>query len=85
VTQAALEADRRLAAIADPAIAAVAAGQRTRIAASLGEKEKAIGLLEWAWQRGLPRVATGMDLHLDHFYDPLRADPRFKRINRGRD
>jgi hypothetical protein len=56
VTQAALEADRKLAAMTDPAIAAVAAAQRARIASSLGHKEEALDLLAWAWPRGLVRV-----------------------------
>ncbi|HEU5040438.1 MAG TPA: hypothetical protein VFT84_06440 [Gemmatimonadales bacterium] len=84
-TAAARDADARLAARTDPAIAGVAAGQRARIAALMGDREKALSLLEWASPRGMTRVATGLDMHLDFLYDPLRGDPRFERINRGRD
>jgi hypothetical protein len=82
---AALKADARLAALDDPSIVALAAGQRARIAASLGDGEKAITLLEWAWPKGFARVATGLDMHLDWRYDGVRSDPRFRRIDRGRD
>ena len=79
------DADRRLAAMTDPAVAPLAASMRARIAAAQGDREKALELLEWAWARGMTRVATGLDMHLDWIYDPLRGDPRFERINRGRD
>ena len=84
-TAAALDADARLAARTDPAVVATAAAQRARIATSLGDYEQALTLLEWAAPRGMARVSTGLDMHLDWLYDPLRRDPRFVRINRGRD
>lgn len=82
---AAREADEKLAALTDRAVAPVAAAQRARIAAALGDREKALELLEWAWPRGMARVAAGMDMHVESIYDPLRGDPRFEGINRGRD
>jgi len=82
---AAAEADAKLAAMQDPTIAPLAAAQRARIAMARGDREGSIALLQWASARGLARVPTGMDLHLDWAYDPLRGDPRFERLNRGKD
>lgn len=79
------EADAKLAALDHPGIAPLVAGQRARIATARGEHERALALLDWATSRGLARVPSGMDLHLDRVYDPLRGDPRFQRLNRGRD
>ena len=81
----AAEADAKLAAMGDSATAPVAAAQRARIAAALGDTARALDLLEWAWPRGMARVPTGVDMHLDPVYDPLRGLPRFERMNRGRD
>jgi tetratricopeptide (TPR) repeat protein/TolB-like protein len=81
---AAAEADGRLAAMVDPAITALVTAQRARVAMARGERERALELLEWAFDRPLARVPTGMDLHMDPVYDPLRGDPRFERINRGK-
>jgi hypothetical protein len=82
---AAAEADGRLAAMVDPAITALVTAQRARVAMARGERERALELLEWAFDRPLARVPTGMDLHMDPVYDPLRGDPRFERINRGKE
>jgi len=80
-----LAADAKLAALDHPKIAPLVAGQRARIAAARGDREGTLVLLDWATARGLPRVPTGMDLHLDRVFDPLRGGPRFQRLNRGRD
>jgi hypothetical protein len=56
---------------------------RARIAAGLGDRERAIQLLEKLRARGMVRSAVGNDMHSDPFYDVLRGDPRFERINRG--
>jgi hypothetical protein len=56
---------------------------RARVAAGLGDRKRAIDLLERSQGRGVVRSAVGNDMHSDPFYDGLRGDPRFERINRG--
>ena len=82
---AAAEADARLAAMQDPAVASLATAQRARVAMARGDRTRALELLEQAYSGGLPRVPTGMDIHLDPVYDPLRGDALFERISRGKE
>jgi tetratricopeptide (TPR) repeat protein len=77
------EIDGRLAALTDPSMQLLVETARSRIAAGLGDRERAIELLERARARGIARSAVGNDMHSDPFYDVLRGDPRFERINRG--
>jgi tetratricopeptide (TPR) repeat protein/TolB-like protein len=77
------EIDSQLAAIADPSMQSVVETGRSRIAAGLGDRERAIGLLETSRARGTVRSPVGNDMHSDPLFDPLRGDPRFERINRG--
>ena len=77
--------DERLAALADPAVMATAEAQRARIAMALGNRARALELLKSSIERGIPRVPTGMDMHLEPIYDPLRGDTLFERLNRGKD
>jgi hypothetical protein len=77
--------DERLAGITDPTIIASALAQRARIALALGHRDQALELLESSIEKGIPRVLTGTDMHLEPVYDPLRGDPLFERLNRGKD
>ncbi len=77
--------DERLAALADPAVMATAEAQRARIAMALGNRARALELLKSSIERGIPRVPTSMDMHLEPIYDPLRGDTLFERLNRGKD
>jgi tetratricopeptide (TPR) repeat protein len=79
---AAEEMDARLAALAE-AMPVPAGTARARIAAGLGDRERAIELLERARTHGMVRTAAGNDMHCDPLYDPLRDDPRFQSISRG--
>jgi hypothetical protein len=74
--------DARLAALAE-AMPVPAGTARARIAAGLGDRERAIELLERARTHGMVRTAAGNDMHCDPLYDPLRDDPRFQSISRG--
>jgi hypothetical protein len=49
----------------------------------LGDRGRAIELLERSRVRGIVRSPVGNDMHSDPFYDVLRGDPRFERISRG--
>ena len=77
------EIERQLAALKDPSMQVSVETSRSRIAAGLGDRERAIRLLEDLRARGMVRSAVGNDMHSDPFYDVLRGDPRFERINRG--
>jgi tetratricopeptide (TPR) repeat protein len=77
------EIEAQLAALTDPSMQMLVEMARARIAAGLGDRERAIELLEKARARGMVRSAAGNDMHADPFYDGLRGDPRFERINRG--
>ena len=82
------EAERieaRLAELATPKTSSVVLSQRARIAVALGHQERALQLLQSAVAAGAPRVLVGSDMHLDPIYDPLRGDPRFEQLNRGKD
>jgi hypothetical protein len=80
--EAAREIEARLAAM-DDAMPVLSATSRARIADGLGERERAIELLEGASRQGLVRTAAGNDMHADPLYDGLRGDPRFERLVRG--
>lgn len=56
---------------------------RARVALGLGERDRAIELLERTERIGMVRTGAGNDMHADPLYDGIRADPRFERINRG--
>jgi TolB-like protein len=73
--------EARLARIPVPALRAMVGTQRTRLALALGERERALALLEEATRIGVIRVLLGSDMHSDMLYDPVRGDPRFERIN----
>jgi TolB-like protein len=75
--------DARLSRIDRPALQAVIGTQRTRLALALGERERALELLEAATRIGVVRVLLGSDMHSDMLYDPVRGDPRFERINQA--
>jgi len=77
------EIDAQLVALTDPSMQSMVEMARSRIAAGLGDRERAIELLERSRARGLVRSPVGNDVHSDPFYDGLRGDPRFERINRG--
>jgi tetratricopeptide (TPR) repeat protein/TolB-like protein len=77
------EIDAQLTALTDPSMRLLVETARSRLAAGLGDRERAIGLLEKSRARGMVRTAVGNDMHADPFYDELRGDPRFERINRG--
>jgi tetratricopeptide (TPR) repeat protein len=77
------EIDAQLTTLADPSMQLLVETARSRLAAGLGDRERAIGLLEKSRARGMVRTAVGNDMHADPFYDELRGDPRFERINRG--
>jgi tetratricopeptide (TPR) repeat protein len=78
-------AEQELAAVVQPALVAVATTQRARIATALGQRERALQLLAAAIDQGVPRVPTGMDMHLEPIYEPLRGDTLFERLERGQD
>jgi TolB-like protein len=75
--------DERLGRITTPALQAMVGTQRTRLALALGERERALALLEAATRIGVIRVLLGSDMHSDMLYDPVRGDPRFERINQA--
>ena len=75
--------DARLASTDAPAMMAFAEMQRARIAAALGETERAITLLQSAAGRTVARSTFGNDPHSDPFFHRLRGDPRFEAVNRG--
>jgi tetratricopeptide (TPR) repeat protein len=77
------EIEAQLAAIADPSMQSVVETSRARIAAGLGDRKRAIDLLERSRGSGIVRSAVGNDMHADPLYDVLRGDPRFERLNRG--
>ncbi len=77
------EIEAHLAALEDSTTQLLVVTARSRIAAGLGDRERAIELLERARASGMVRSAVGNDMHSDPFYDVLRGDPRFERINRG--
>lgn len=77
------EIDARLASVADPSMQVLAETARARLAAGLGEHNRALELLERSRARGMARTPAGNDMHSDPFYDGLRGHPRFERINRG--
>jgi TolB-like protein len=77
--------DERLAGITDPAVIATALAQRARIAMALGDRTRGLELLRSSIEKGIPRVLTGTDMHLEPIYDPLRGDTLFERLNRGKD
>jgi TolB-like protein len=54
---------------------------RARIAAHLGERERAIGLLRESIERGIRlHLPWGLDYRADAFLAPLRADPAFQAV-----
>jgi hypothetical protein len=63
----------------------LAAYQGARIVLILGERGRALELLRSSIEKGLPRVPTSMDIHLEPIYDPLRGDTLFERLNRGKE
>jgi tetratricopeptide (TPR) repeat protein len=73
-------AEVRLAALDDPSQLSGAGTQRARIAVALGERARALTLLEEAARRGMARSLFGKDVHSDPFFHPLRGDPRFERV-----
>jgi tetratricopeptide (TPR) repeat protein/TolB-like protein len=77
------EIEAHLAALEDSTTQLLVVTARSRIAAGLGDRERAIELLERARASGMVRSAVGNDIHSDPFYDLLRGDPRFERISRG--
>jgi tetratricopeptide (TPR) repeat protein/TolB-like protein len=77
------EIEAQLAALADPSMQSVVETSRARIAAGLGDRKRAIDLLERSRGSGIVRSAVGNDMHSDPLYDVLRGDPRFERLNRG--
>jgi tetratricopeptide (TPR) repeat protein len=77
------EVEARLATLKSPSLQLVVETSRARIAAGLGEHDRAIELLERSLERGMIRSAVGNDMHSDPLYRSLRGDPRFERINRG--
>jgi len=77
--------DAWLAELGDPTAVATAEAQRARIALILGDRRRALELLRTSIEKGIPRVSTSMDMHLDPIYDPLRGDTLFERLNRGMD
>jgi tetratricopeptide (TPR) repeat protein len=77
------EIEGHLAALTDPSMEVPVEMSRARIAAGLGDRERAIQILEKMQAKGIVRSAVGNDMHLDPLYDALRGDPRFERINRG--
>jgi tetratricopeptide (TPR) repeat protein/TolB-like protein len=81
--EAAREIGARLARLTETSPTAAYMGG-ARVAAGLGETERAIALLGRATEAGIVRVAAGSDLHADPLFAPLRGDARFERINRGR-
>jgi hypothetical protein len=77
------EIETQLAALTEPSMQILVETARARIAAGLGDRERAIGLLERSRARGMARSSVGNDMHADPLYDGLRGDARFERINRG--
>lgn len=77
--------EQRLAAMTHQSVVANTSAQRARIAVVLGDAELSLRLLEAAIDQGVPRAPTGMDLHHESVYGPLRGNPVFERLNRGRD
>jgi tetratricopeptide (TPR) repeat protein len=77
------EVEARLATLTSPSLQLVVEASRARIAAGLGEHDRAIELLERSLERGMIRSAVGNDMHSDPLYRSLRGDPRFERISRG--
>ncbi len=75
--------DAQLAAVQEPALQILIETARARVATAVGEKDRALELLERSRARGMVRTAVGNDMHADPMYDGLRGDPRFERINRG--
>ncbi len=77
--------DERLAEVTSPSVIATALAQRARIALVLGDRARGLELLRSSIEKGIPRVLTGTDMHLEPIYDPLRGDTLFERLNRGKD
>ena len=64
-----------LRAIGADAVAVQEAG----ILSQLGEREKAVAMVEHAWQLKDPGLST---MNVDELFDPIRDDPRFQAIAR---
>ena len=77
------EIESRLTALESPSLQLMIETSRARIAAGLGERNRALELLERSRARGIVRSPVGNDMHSDPIYQSLRGDPRFERINRG--
>ncbi len=75
--------ESRLAEIQNPTQRLLIETARARIAAGMGEADRAIELLERSLALGVVRSGVGNDMHSDPLYAVLRGDPRFERINRG--
>jgi hypothetical protein len=64
-----------LRAIGADAVAVQEAG----VLSQLGEREKAVAMVEHAWQLKDPGLST---MNVDELFDPIRDDPRFQAIAR---
>ncbi len=66
---------------ADPAFRGLSLLLQAGVAAQLGEPDRAISLLQGAYQEG---VQYDIGLHTDPFFDPIRGEPAFQEMLRGR-
>jgi len=69
---------RRLARLQEIGADAVTV-QEAGILSQLGEREKAVAMIERAWRVKDPGLST---MNVDELFDPIRADPRFQAIAR---
>ena len=75
--------DRRLAEIEAREAHGTTWVHRARIAMARGDRSAALAFLRAGGTRGIPRVPTGIDMHSEPVFAPLRGDPAFQAALRS--